>query len=231
MDCSNEARAFARSFFLSGLPQEARELLAGRLLTKPIGSGEVLYGRGSPLIHLIFPLTGVISLQATLLDGRMVEEASVGPEGALGMEYFLGDREAGYHAIVTVAGEAAWLTVADFEYLLQKCPEVRDLLQAGISRMITRLRSYVLCASVHSASQRMATWLLRAQDRTGTDQFELTQRTLAGLFGLRLATISDASSRLSTAGAIDQTRGMLTIIERPRLETLACECYERLRGA
>jgi hypothetical protein len=82
---------------------------------------------------------------------------------------------------------------------------------------------------VHSASQRIATWLLRAQDRTGSDQFELTQRTLAGLFGLRLATISDASSRLVAADAIDQTRGLLTVTSRENLERAACECYSRLR--
>jgi CRP-like cAMP-binding protein len=218
------------NLLLGSLPEEARGLLDGRILTKPINSGEVLYESDSPLLHLIFPQKGVISLQATLDDGRSVEEASVGPEGVLGLEYFLGERMASYRAVATIAGEACWLAVGDFDDVVRKFPEIQDLVQAGLRRAVNRLRNRVICASVHSASQRMATWLLRAHDRTGSDQFELTQRTLAGLFGLRLATISDASSRLSAAGAIDQTRGMLTIVEREKLEALACECYARMRG-
>jgi CRP-like cAMP-binding protein len=214
---------------LRSLPDEARERISGRILKKPVNSGEVLYESRSPLLYLIFPIAGVISLQATLQDGRTVEEASIGPEGVLGIEYFLGERETSYRAIVTIAGEACWLPVGDFEAILEAFPALQEVLQNGIRRTINRLRNRVICASVHSASQRMATWLLRAQDRTGVSQFELTQRTLAGLFGLRLATISDTSSRLCAAGAIDQTRGMLTIVKRSELEKQACECYERLR--
>lgn len=219
----------AGNHLLQSLPGDARAQLEGRLLTKPVHSGEILYDIESPLINLIFPSSGVISLQACLQDGRTVEEASVGPEGVLGIEYFLGERIASYRAVVTIAGEASWLAMSDFDALFGKYPVINDLIQAGVRRTINRLRNRIICASVHSASQRMATWLLRAQDRTGINQFELTQRTLAGLFGLRLATISDASSRLSASGAIDQTRGMLTIVERSQLERLACECYERLR--
>ena len=189
----------------------------------------MLYAQGSPLIYLIFPLNGIVSLQASLQDGRTVEENSIGPETLVGIEYFLGDRLAGYRAVVTVSGMASWLAIAEFEALLGAFPAVRDMVQDNVRLALNRLRSQVICASVHSASQRMAAWLLCAQDRTGTHQFELTQRTLAGLFGLRLATISDASSRLSAAGAIDQTRGTLTITDRGELERQACECYERLR--
>lgn len=216
------------NLLLGALSDEAKGFLASRVLTKPINSGEVLYQSDSPLLYLIFPQRGVISLQATLEDGRSVEEASVGPEGVLGIEYFLGERMASYRAVVTIAGEACWLAVSDFDEARRMFPEIEDLLQADIRRVINRLRGRVICASVHSASQRMATWLLRAHDRTGSNQLELTQRTLAGLFGLRLATISDASSRLSAAGAIDQTRGTLTIVERAKLEELACECYARM---
>jgi len=227
----DEKASLGRSALASCLPAEAKEQLAGRILTKPTVSGEVLYGRGAPLLYLVFPLAGVISLQATLLDGRTVEEGSVGPEGVLGVEYFLGERESGYHAVVTIAGEAAWLSVSDFEAIIEKFPPVQRALQDTIRKTISALRNRVICASVHSASQRLATWLLRAHDRTGSPRFELTQRTLAGLFGLRLATISDASSRLSAAGAIDQTRGMLSIVEREQLEKLACECYQQHREA
>lgn len=229
MPTMNAAQELNSNALLRMLPAEAWKMLAGRILTKPVNAGEVLCSFDAPLIYLVFPQSGAVSLQARLIDGRTVEEASLGRESALGIEYFLGQRVVNYHAVVTIAGQASWLAVSDFEAVAVRFPQIRDMIQYRLRVAIDRLRSMVVCASVHSASQRLASWLLRAQDSTGSNQFELTQRTLAGLFGLRLATISDTSSRLSAEGAIDQSRGTLTIIDRARLEQLACQCYHQGR--
>lgn len=229
MSYLEDASAFHRNDILSAIPEDIRALLPGRLLTKPISSGEILYSLGSPLIYLIFPLDGVVSLQAKLDEGRTVEEGSIGREGVIGVEYILGERMIDYDAVVTIAGTASWLAVSEVDAFLKNCPQIANIFQAYIRQVFNQMRCRTICGSVHSAAQRIATWLLCAQDRTGANQFELTQRTLAGLFGLRLATISDASSRLSAAGAIDQTRGTLTILDRAQLEAAACTCYGRMR--
>lgn len=208
-----------------------RGALLERVLTKPVYSGEVLFESGAPIIHIIFPHSGIISLQAILNDGRTVERTSVGREDAVSItEYALGQRFAPCRAVVAVSGRASWLPVDDLDLMLSNCSEMRDLVQKGHMRLIRSLIQSVACASVHSASQRLATWLLCAWDRADTHQLDLTQRTLADIFGLRLATISDACSRLNAAGAIDQGRGNLTIINRELLKKLACECYDHWTG-
>jgi len=205
-----------------------RGALLERLLTKPIHSGEVLFESGAPIIHFIFPHGGIISLQAILNDGRTVERTSIGREDAVGItEYALGQRFAPCRAVVAVSGRASWLPVDDLNPMLSDCSEMRELVQKCHTRLISSLIQSVACASVHSASQRLATWLLCAGDRADTQQLDLTQRTLADIFGLRLATISDACSRLHAAGAINQGRGHLTIINRELLRKQACECYDR----
>ncbi len=215
---------------LGALCREEQDDVLDCLLTKPIKAGEILYEPDAPLIHMVFPHSGIVSLQAILTDGRSVEKASVGRESFVGIEYILGERTSPYHAVVTISGRASWLSSKDFEIMLGKCQTLRDVANTGSLRLIKTLMHAVVCASVHSASQRIATWLLRAQDRCGANQLDLTQRTLANIFGLRLATISDACARLHAAGAIDQARGTLTIIDRAKLKIQACECYERMAG-
>ncbi len=189
-------------------------------------SGEVLHEPGAPLIHVIFPHSGIISLQGMLSDGRTVECVSVGNDGLLGVEHFLGEKVFLHHAVVTISGSASWLPVTDLGAALSQFTPISDVMQrCSLKRMRESMQTAV-CASVHSASQRVATWLLRALDRTGSSHLELTQRTLANVFGLRLATISDACGRLNGAGAIDQGRGTLTIIDPAKLRELSCECYE-----
>ncbi|KHK92260.1 Crp/Fnr family transcriptional regulator [Novosphingobium malaysiense] len=216
---------------LAALPAEARAFLAARLLTKRVMSGEVLHESGAPIIHLVFPHRGIGSIQAIMQDGRSVESASVGREGVVGIEYLLGKDVSPYHATVAISGEASWVTVADMEAAMAQFPAVREIMRQYCVRMMRDLMQAVACASVHSASQRVATWLMRAEDRTCSSQLELTQRTLANIFGLRLATISDACGRLNVGGAIDQARGTLTIVNRERLADMSCECYRRYASA
>ena len=98
-----------------------------------------------------------------------------------------------------------------------------------IERRAHQLMQAVACASVHSAIQRLSTWLLQADDRTHSDSFDITQRTLADVLGFRLATISESCNRLLGLGAIRYSRGTLSIVDRVLLEAQACECYEVVR--
>jgi CRP-like cAMP-binding protein len=215
---------------LAGLPADGRDFLFERLLTKPVCSGEILYEPGAPLIHLIFPQSGLVSLQAVFQDGRTVEKAAVGRDSVVGILYLLGERVFPSHAVVAISGQASWLSVHDLDAALARSPAMQAYMNALSLKLIHYLMRGVACASAHSASQRIAKWLLYALDRSTTNQFDLTQRTLANIFGLRLATISDACARLNAAGAIDQARGTLTVIDREKLEAQACECYRRWEG-
>jgi hypothetical protein len=49
--------------------------------------------------------------------------------------------------------------------------------------------------------------------------------------------VTEAAGRLQKLGVIRYSRGKITVLDRPKLETLSCECYgvvkresDRLRG-
>ena len=62
--------------------------LAPLLRTAPIRAKQILQKNGAPYRQVYFLSGGVASITTTLSDGTMVEAATVGDEGMLGMEVF-----------------------------------------------------------------------------------------------------------------------------------------------
>lgn len=62
------------------------------------------------------------------------------------------------------------------------------------------------------------------------DRFYLTQEYLANMLGSERSTVSVAASKLHRRGLIEYSRGSVTIVDRQALESVACECYERIRA-
>lgn len=226
MDSHARAINASGNLLTESFSPECRSFLAERMLTKPIISGEVLYQADAPLLNLIFPHDGIISFQYVLNDGRTVEKLSVGKDGFVGVPFLFGETRFPCHAITVISGNASWISVHEFNDAMARFSCIQPALESYTMRVLKHLMQSVVCASVHSASQRIATWLLFADDRSQTSSFDITQRTLANIFGLRLATVGDACAKLGMAGAIDHSRGTMSIADRESLERQACECYQ-----
>ena len=56
------------------------------------GTGRTLQAHGTPVTDVYFPNGGVFSVTNEMRDGTLVEVATVGIEGMLGIGVFLGDR-------------------------------------------------------------------------------------------------------------------------------------------
>ena len=62
-------------------------------------------------------------------------------------------------------------------------------------------------------------------DRIGSNSVPLTQEFLAQMLGTRRSSVTVAAGMLEKAGLITHSRGDVQIIDRPKLEEAACECY------
>jgi CRP-like cAMP-binding protein len=82
------------------------------------------------------------------------------------------------------------------------------------------------CNRLHPIEQRCARWLLMTHDRVTSDEFPLTQQFLAQMLGVQRTSVNAVAQTLSEAGAIRYTRGVVTVLDRARLEAASCECYE-----
>jgi Crp-like helix-turn-helix domain len=81
------------------------------------------------------------------------------------------------------------------------------------------------CNAVHTVEQRLARWLLMAQDRIGHNDFPLTQEFAAMMLGVSRPTVTVVAGTLQKAGLITYRRGHVTIVDRQALEQASCECY------
>jgi CRP-like cAMP-binding protein len=80
------------------------------------------------------------------------------------------------------------------------------------------------CNAIHSVEQRLARWLLMAQDRMGSDEFPLTQEFVAMMLSASRPTVTVAAGTLQKAGLIKYRHGRVTIVDRENLEAASCEC-------
>ncbi len=218
------------NWIIRNLTPHCRDFLADRTMIKPIHSGEVLFEIGSPAQNVIFPLDGLVSLRVPLKDGRLIENVAIGRDGLVGGLILLGQTRSVGTALTAISGRAAWLSLADLIAAMELDPGFKPAILENVSRLTQRLMQNVACAAAHSAAQRIATWLLHAEDRMMERRFDITQRMMADIFSLRPATVSDACNKLLSAGAIHYSRGKLSVMDRTLLEAMACECYAAVRA-
>jgi len=71
-------------------------------------------------------------------------------------------------------------------------------------------------------------WLLQSADRAGSDTVTLTQELLAEMLGVRRTSVTEVAGKIQDQGLITYSRGVIKILDRPRLERMSCECYQTL---
>lgn len=103
---------------------------------------------------------------------------------------------------------------------------LRELIARYADALLAQVLQSVACNALHTIEQRYARWLLMTQDRVGTSELALTQEFLSEMLGVQRTTVTAAARTLQDKGVIQYRRGRIAIIDRPRLERVACECHE-----
>ena len=75
---------------LAALPRNDFQHLLSHLASVALAQGDVLYEAGAEVDEVYFPLSGMISLLVVMQDGKAIETATVGREGAVGAMSGLG---------------------------------------------------------------------------------------------------------------------------------------------
>ena len=220
--------AFQGNRLLSTFPADLRGAIGQNLKLVQLDAGETVLHRGIDVDSSIFPFgTTMISLSIDLDDGRSVEVASIGREGAVGGIVSCGHAPAFSRAVVTVAGPAVRLPMELIEQAKSESGHMRNLFCRYADYLLAQIMQTVACNSFHPIEARAARWLLTAQDRAG-DRLELTQEALAGLLGVQRTTVNAVARELQDRGLITTRRGTIEVLDRDGLIAMSCECYDRV---
>lgn len=219
-----------RNWLLRALPANEYEILSPHLEGVTLDTGRVVADVNTPIEHVYFPETGVISSVSVMADGSAVETATIGPEAMAGIAVFHGVESTQEHIFVQVPGEGYRVASATFRSLLPSMPELSRLLHRCSVALFTLAGQNSGCNRKHSVLRRCARWMLMTHDRVERDRYELTHHVLSQMLGVRRASVTEAAQALSEAGAIEYRRGMVTIVNRAALERATCECYAIIRS-
>jgi CRP-like cAMP-binding protein len=222
---------------LAALSDSDFELLAPNLRPAPLVQGEAVFQAGQPASHVWFPHEGVISIVAADLEGEAVEVATIGREGMTGLSLVLGSPTMTNDAMVQVSGHGSKIDAGEFQIAVDRSKTLKQIMLRYVLSVVTQISQNAACNQLHGVNARCARWLLTAHDRVPGDRFVLTQEYLAMMLGVTRSSVSAAASALQNAGLIQYSRGVITILDRKGLETVACDCYRiiedefvRLRG-
>lgn len=209
---------------LASLPPAESERLAIDVV--PLRLKELLHKPGEPVDYVYFPGGGFCSVVTVLEDGRMVEVATIGREGAIG-SLALTKRYSPASATM-VQGETDTcyrINAAVFSKEMDRRGTFYELMTAYAQALVGFIMQSTACNAVHPLEQRLARWILMAHDRMSADTFPLTQEFVAMMLGAARPTVSVIAGTLQSAGLIKYQRGLVTVVDRERLEAASCECY------
>ncbi len=220
----------AGNHLLEALPDEERDALIQHLRPAHLSVKTVIFDPGQPISYIHFPVDGVISLVTPLADGNIVEVATIGNEGIVGVPLVPGGSLA-VRAISQVAGRTLRIEAGEFARGLERLPAFRDLVQKYVQALFGQISQAAACNRLHSNEERLSRWLLMSHDRVGTDTFAITHEFLGQMLGSRRATVTLSAGLLQSAGLIRYHRGRVTIVDREGLESVSCECYGIIKAA
>ena len=221
--------AGSRNLLLASLSPDDYAAVRPLLEIVALEPQHVLHNPGEASKYVYFPRSGFMSVAVALRDGSMVEVAPIGREGLAGIPATGPASIAMTNALIVVHGEhecAYRMRVDDFRREMTKCAAFTDVVNHYGEAFLGVVMQNTCCNAAHSVEQRMAKWLLMAQDRLETPRFRITQEFLATLLGATRQTVTGVASALQRNQLIDYNRGQLEILDRAGLEAASCECYQ-----
>jgi CRP-like cAMP-binding protein len=218
-----------RNLLLQSLPQRDFERLRPFLETVPLVPKRVIQHAKFPVEYLYFIEEGLVSVLAAADECDAVEVWLIGRDGVVGGSAVLGVNSSPLRHVVRVGGQALRISIDDVNMLIAEMPALRAALLSYVHVALMQSSQSAACSLRHPFPQRLARWLLTAQDRTDNNELPVTQALLACTLGVRRATVSETIKSFERKGVLERLRGLITIRDRNRLEDLACRCYRIIR--
>lgn len=214
---------------LKALPRKTLQRVRRECELVELSRGDVLGEPGERIRHAYFPVGAFISLVAKSEGNASLEVALVGDEGMVGIPLILGVDTERLRVVVQGSGKAWRMKAVSFQRVQAANLQLQRRLSIYVTSRLAQLAQNAACSRFHLLEARLARRLLMTQDRAHSDHFHITQEVLAEMLGVRRSGITCAAIPLQRKELIRYHRGDMTVLDRPGLESIACECYQSAR--
>jgi CRP-like cAMP-binding protein len=193
-------------------------------------AGQLIFRPHEIIQFVFFPVSAIIAMQIDISDGSSADIVLIGKEGMVGSGVMGGNQNFS-RARVKFAGFAYKLPLSVFQSELALDSAFLKIWMATTRQMILQIAMPTVCSSKHSNEQQIIRWIMNTLDKTQGQTLQITHQEIADTLGIRRESVTLTAGKLSHEGLIEVTRGQLQILDRPKLEIRACECYRVMHPA
>jgi CRP-like cAMP-binding protein len=222
-----EPSSKVRNRLLKMMSAADKALLQPNLEPVPLERHKSLEAANKKIENVYFPDAGIISVVASSPKStREVEIGIIGCEGVSGVPVILGTDRSPHQTFVQVAGSGHRLPAAALRAAMEKSATLQPLLLKYAQAFMIQAAHTAIANGRGTIEERLARWLLMAQDRIERDELPLTHEFLAMMLAVRRPGVTEALHALTQRGLMRHERGIITIVDREGL----VECANGLYG-
>jgi CRP-like cAMP-binding protein len=212
---------------LAGLPTAEYQSLVDKFEMTELKVNDVLCNAGDEINYVYFPKQSIISLMKHIDACKTLEVGMIGNEGMLGSTLLLGTSLAPFRAIVQKSGAALRMSAINFTHEFKTSATLEQQLKRYIYVSLSQQMQNAACNRFHIVEERLARLLLMIGDRAQSENFQVTQESLAQMLGVRRVGVTMAAGALQNKNLIRYSRGDLKIQDHAGLESASCICYQK----
>jgi CRP-like cAMP-binding protein len=202
---------------LARLSRADIDLLRPHLKAVPLKLRQDLERANKRIDHVYFMDDGIASVVATQHHNGEIEVGLIGREGMTGLMVILGDHRSPNATYIQVAGNGQRLRASELRSAMKASPSLRGFFLKFVQTFMIQTSQTAISNGRGKIDQRLARWLLMAQDRVGQNRLPLTHEFLAVMLGVRRAGVTVTLTSLEEERLIRARRGEIVILDRKGL--------------
>jgi CRP-like cAMP-binding protein len=206
----------SRNHILSRLTRKDFALLGPYLEAADLPVRKQLAARNKRIRHVYFIESGIASVVAN--GENNIEVGIIGREGMTGASLVMGiDEHPPHETYMQIAGTGQSLPAARLSEAINASVGLHRILLRYVHSFMTQTTQTALANGRSKIEERLARWLLMADDRIGSGEVRLTHEFLGVMLGVQRPGVTVALQELERRGFIGHRRGLITIFNREAL--------------
>jgi CRP-like cAMP-binding protein len=211
---------------LSRLSTDDQALLLPDLEPVSLKLRQVLEAPSKPITHSYFIEYGLASIVASNKQKKL-EVGLIGCEGVTGIPIILGNDRSPNETFIQVEGNAKRIEADKLRMALAKSSSLQKALLGSAHKFLNQTSNTALSNGTATVEERLARWLLMANDRLKGDEVPLTHEFLSLMLGVRRAGVTVALNYLEQRALLNLSRRKIVITDRKGLQAAANGCYHQ----
>ena len=186
---------------------------------------QVLETPNKPITHSYFIEYGLASIVAANKDKRL-EVGLIGCEGVTGLPIVLGNDRSPNETFIQVAGNGLRIAADKLRLAMAQSRSLERALLGFAHSFMNQTVNTALSNGTATLEERLARWLLMANDRLRGNEVPLTHEFLSLMLGVRRAGVTVALHYLEQRALISLARKQIVITDRKGLKAAANGTYQ-----